>query len=106
MKVVLDEKDLSLIERINEDINNGENIPLFINRNDDFVYTFEFRCTDIARANLFANLLMNNNLNKEAKEFQETFGIDVICLNYSKGDSKIRELKSHLKNLLDELERM
>jgi hypothetical protein len=104
MKVILDEKDLSFIDKVNEDIKDGLNAPLFINRNDDFVYTFEFTCTDIAKANLFAYMMIGNS--EEVKEFQETFGINVTCLNYSKGDSKLRELKLHLKNFLDELDRI
>ena len=104
MKIEFNEDDLSYIQRVNEDLENGKRPPLFINQIGD-TYTFEFKCTDIARANLFAFMMMASHL-EEAKEFQKLFGIDVQCINYAKGDSKLNTLKSYLKNFLEELEQM
>ena len=70
----------------------------------DRSYYFEFKCTDIAKANLFAGLLMSSRYNEEARQFQEMFGIEVQSLNYCHGDQAITTLKSYLQDFIEKLD--
>ena len=101
MKIEFNEKELNYMENINQSIKNKEDVPLFINT-IGHTYTFEFTCTDIAKANLFAVMMMGSN--DDANYFRDTFGIDVKCLNYSAGDRKINELKGYLNQFLNDLD--
>lgn len=102
MKVELEDKDLSYINRINADLNNGENIPLFINQVGKEYY-IKFVCNDIAKAN---NFIMDLIMNPDNKENEEKFGVQFISLNYYHGDDKISTLKSKLQSFIDELDRL
>ena len=104
MKIEFDEKDLSFIEKINEDLKDRERIPLFIGEVGKRYY-IEFTCEDIAKANAFSMMFMNPNTEK-VQELKEKFGITVNCISYCSGDSKIGEFKHYLQRMLQELEQM
>lgn len=102
MKIELDKKDFDYIEKINQDLLSGEQIPLFIGEKGKR-YFIEFTCEDVAKANAFAMMLMNPNPEK-ATELKEKFGITVNCISYCNGDSKVNELKQYLQSFLQSLE--
>ena len=104
MKIEFDENDLSYIEKINEDLKTGEQIPLFVGTVGKR-YFLEFTCEDIAKANAFAMMFMNPNAEK-LKELKEKLGITVNCISYYSGDTKREELKHYLQRMLQELEQM
>ena len=100
MKIELEEKDINYINRVNEDISNGELPPLFVNEvgRDYFI---NFKCLDRAKANSFILSLLNP---ARSKEMEEKFGIQFNSLNYCEGDNKIATLKEYLRSFLDTLE--
>lgn len=104
MKIEFDESDLSYIEKINEDLKAGEQIPLFIGTVGNR-YFIEFTCEDIAKANAFAMMFMNPNAEK-VQELKDKLGITVNCISYCSGDSKREELKRYLQGMLRDLEQM
>lgn len=104
MKIEFDENDLNYIEKINEDLKAGEKIPLFVGTVGKR-YFIEFTCEDIAKANAFAMMFMNPNIEK-VKELKDKLGITVNCINYCSSDSKREELKRYLEKILYELEQM
>lgn len=104
MKIEFDENDLNYIEKINEDLKAGEQIPLFIGTKGKRYY-IEFTCEDIAKANAFAMMFMNPNAEK-VQELKEKLGITVNCISYCSGDSKRGELKHYLQRMLQELEQI
>lgn len=104
MKIEFDENDLSYIEKINEGLKAGEQIPLFIGEKGKRYY-IEFICEDIAKANAFAMMFMNPN-NEKILELRDKLGITVNCISYCSGDSKREELKNYLQRMLQELEQM
>lgn len=103
MKIEFDEKDLDYIDTINKSLESGENIPIFIPEKGR--YFIEFTCEDIAKANAFAMMFMNQNVEK-VKELKEKLGITVNCISYCSGDSKREELKRYLEKMLRGLEQM
>lgn len=104
MKIELDENDLSYIKKINKDLEDGEQIPLFISEKGRR-YFIEFTCEDIAKANSFVMMLMNPNAEK-IQELKDKFGIRIECISYHARDAKREELKRYLREVLQELERM
>lgn len=104
MKIGFDEKDLRYIDTINKSLENGEDIPIFIPEKNRR-YFIEFTCEDIAKANAFAMMFMNPNIEK-VQELKEKFGITVNCISYCSGGSKRDELKHYLQRMLQELEQM
>lgn len=104
MKIELDENDLSYINKINKDLENGEQIPLFVGEKGKR-YFIEFTCEDIAKANAFIMMFMNPNAEK-VQELKDKFGIKVECISYCTGDTKREELKRYLRKMLQELEDM
>ena len=91
MKIEFDESDLSYIEKINEVLRAGEQMPLFINTVGKR-YFIEFTCEDIAKANALVMMFMNQNTEK-VQELKDKFGITVNCISYCSGDSKREEFK-------------
>lgn len=104
MKIEFDKNDLSYIEKINKDLEAGEQIPLFIGE-EGKRYFIEFTCEDIAKANAFAMMFMNPNTEK-VQELKDKFGIKVECINYCTGDTKKEELKRYLQRMLQEMDGM
>ncbi len=102
MKIQFDKKDINYINNINDNLKNGEDIPLFINEVGRKYY-LEFTCTDIALANCFIMNLFDPNLNKKLKE---NFGLELEMLRYHNGDSKIEELKEKLQLFINELDNL
>lgn len=100
MKIELDKKDINFINRINEDLSNGENVPIYIN-NIGKDYYLNFKCLDIAKANAFIMYFMHPN---NTKEIEEKFGIQINSINYCDGDNKLSELKSYLREFLNKLD--
>lgn len=104
MRFELSEKDKRFIEGVNKDLSEGENIPLFINEVGRRYY-INFECLDVAKANLFALILLSSNPETE-KNVEEVLGIRVNSLNYFDGDTRIGELKNYLREFLEKLEGM
>ena len=104
MKIVLDDKDKSFIDKINQDISSGENIPLFVNQKKD--YSISFKVKDIAKANAFIFGIIMNPDSERIKEIEELIGIRFTSINYSQGDFKLHQLKEKLRMFLDELEKL
>lgn len=104
MKIEFDENDLKYIEKINEDLKSGEQIPLLVGTVGKR-YFIEFTCEDVAKANAFAMMFMDPNVEK-IRELKERLGITVNCISYCSGDSKREELKRYLEKMLRELEQM
>ena len=99
MKFELEEKDKNYIDRINEDLNSGETPLLFINQLGK-EYTFKFMCTDIAKANLFASMLLGENVDK----LNKMFGIEVLSLNYNCLEGERDRVKQILQDCIDKLD--
>jgi len=102
MQFVLDEKDNSFIERLNRDLQNNENVPLFVN-NIGKNYYINFTCEDIAKANLFILTLMQS---ANSEYLKDTLGITINSINYCHGDNKIAELKDMLTSFIERLDNM
>lgn len=102
MRIEFDENDLRYIERINEGLKAGEQIPLFIGTVGKR-YFIEFTCEDIAKANAFAMMLMHPSAEK-VQELKEKLGITVNCISYCSGDSMKQELKKYLEKMIHELD--
>ena len=102
MKIELDEKDKRFINRINEDLNNKESIPLFVGQIDKD-YFIKFTCKDVAKANAFVMAFMNNN-NSDA--LLNDYGVEIKALNYCFGDNKITEIKNKVQEFINELDGM
>lgn len=100
MKIILEEREKKLAENINKDLENGENIPLFLPRKNTKYY-LEFTCNDIGKANAFANYFMRPDENNISKEL----GIDITAINYSPG-AKIETVKNILTDALRKLEEL
>lgn len=103
MKIEFDEKDLDYIDTINKALEDRENIPIFIPEKGR--YFIEFTCEDIGKANAFAMMFMNPNIEK-VQELKDKLGITVNCISYCSGDSKREELKRYLQGMLRDLEQM
>lgn len=103
MKFILEDHDLRNIDKINKDLQDGLQPPLYVSGEPGKKYYLEFETTDIAKANIFVANMMNSN---NAKYIEETLGIDIKCISYSSPDRKIDSLKEFLRNALNELERM
>lgn len=101
MKIILNEEDQSYIDKVNQDLSNNEDCPLFINEQNK-TYTLEFECVDIAKANNFILYMLSSNI-KNVKEIEDVLGINVKAINYDKGSQQIITLKEILKNALDQL---
>ena len=97
MKIEFDEKDREYIDRINKDLEAGEDIPLFINQVGN-TYYINFTCTDVAKANAFVMEFLRPRGN------MEEFGIHVNSLNFCEGDNKVYQLKEYLQNFLNQLD--
>lgn len=101
MKFELEEKDKKYIDKINEDLNSGETPLLFINQLGK-EYTFKFMCTDIAKANLLASILLARDTNK----LNELFGIQILSLNYNDLEGERNRVKQILQDCINELDRI
>lgn len=104
MKIVLDEKDNKYIERINYDIENGEEPILFCSEKRN--YSVSFDVIDIAKANNFILEIVMNPNHEHAKEIEEKIGIRFTSINYSAGDSKLDELKHYLAEFMERINRI
>ena len=100
MKIELEEKDIAFANNINKDLEDGENVPLFVNEIGKH-YFIDFSCTDIGKANAFIDFLMNPNNNKE---LEEKLGMEINAICYSKNDAKIDTLKEYLRDFLENLD--
>ena len=104
MKIEFEEKDLTLIDNINKDLDAGEKPILFVNEVDR-QYFISFTCKDIAKANAFIRgLIRNQDFNN--KELEEKFGIMIDSINYCEGDLKAKKLKSLLQDFITELDKL
>ena len=99
MKFELDDKDKKYIDNINKDLNSGVMPPIFINQIGK-EYTFKFKCTDIAKANLFASMLLGENVDK----LNKMFGIEVLSLNYNCLEGERDRVKQILQDCIDKLD--
>lgn len=102
MKVDIEERDMNYINRVNADLDKGENVPLFINKKGKEYY-IKFVCDDVAKAN---NFVMDLIMRQDNKENEEKFGVHFLSLNYCHGDDKIERLKSKIQEFINELETM
>lgn len=102
MKFELEEKDKNYIDRVNEDLDSGENPPLFIGKLIK-EYTFKFKCTDIAKANLFVSIFMNPDY---TNLINEIFGIEILSLNYNGLEGERNRVKKILQDCINELDRI
>lgn len=106
MKFILDENDNEYIERLNKDLQEGNNPPICIYQIGGRYY-IEFECLDIAKANNFAlNLLMYGRDINVQKEIEEKLGVSIKCIAYSNPDRKIDSLKEILKQALYDLDNL
>ena len=103
MKIILDEKDEKTIKNINDDIAAGNKPMLYLNEIGR-EYSFEFTCTDIGRANLFAYLMMRPD--DFGKEFQEIFGIRCERIRYVGKPVDVTNLRAYLTECLNKLDNM
>lgn len=101
MKIELDENDIKYINRVNQDLADGECPPLFCEIGKD--YYINFTCLDRAKANNFILSLCAPNPDI-TKEVEEKFGVRFNSINYCKGDNKITELKGLLQSFLNALD--
>lgn len=102
MKIILEDKDLNVINSINKVLKDDKDIPLFIN-SEDQTYYIGFKCLDIGKANLFANLFLSNN--KDTCDLlKENFGIKGVELRYNIISIDERnDLRSKLMEIIDSL---
>ena len=103
MKIEFDENDYNYINKINEDLSNGENIPLFISQLGKR-YSIEFEAVDIAKANAFVMEFMNPN-NEKIQHLRD-LGIDIKAIKYDQGRSRIEELKRYLTSMIEQLDQL
>lgn len=101
MKLVLEEKDLLYINRINEDLRSGKNPCLFCSQERH--YSISFDVTDIAKANAFIVGIVMDPERSHAKEIEDLIGIRFTSLNYTE-NQKIGKLKYLLEHFLNELD--
>lgn len=99
MKILLEERDINYINRVNEDLANGELPPLFMNEVGKDYY-INLTCLDIAKANSF---ILDLCAPAKVEEMEEKFGIRFNSINYCHGDNKLIELKDYLQRFLDDL---
>lgn len=102
MKFVIEENDKNYIDKVNQDLAENQDIPLFIN-NVGKSYTLEFESVDIAKANAFVLNMMSSDKEK-VKEVEDLLGIKIKAISYDKGSSSLNTLKNYLRNFLDQLE--
>ena len=104
MKILLENGDISYINKVNQDLKDNRDIPLFIN-DANKTYLLEFEALDIAKANNFIlNMMIQNP--QTVKEIEEVLGIKVKAFTYDKSSQNINSLKKYLKDMLNTLENM
>ena len=102
MQFILEENDIKYIERINQDIDNIKDLPLYLNQYNR-KYCIEFECTDIAKANSFVVDLMNP---RNEEKLNENLGIRICSIRYDNNRSILDNLKTELRTLLEKLDQM
>lgn len=95
MKIELEQKDVNFINGIKEDLENNQDIPLFINNNTSKV-SISIEIKDVPKANMFVYYLMSQN---NTKDIEDTLGINVLSINYK--DNKIEQVKKILQDALE-----
>ena len=104
MQIILDDKDKSYIDKLNQDLQEGKNIPLFVPKKRN--YSVSFDVLDVAKANAFILGIVMNPTNEKVKEVEENLGIRFTSINYSSGDAKLSELKQYLEEFMNKLNTM
>lgn len=100
MKIEFDDKDLEYIDKLNEDLRNGEDIPLFVHSRDK-KYNIEFTCYDIAKANMFLSYIMNP---RNTIELREYLGINITGIKYDIKDDALMNLRDYLQKMINDID--
>lgn len=101
MKIVLEDGDLEYIKKINQNLLENKEHPIFCSEKKNYSFSFDVR--DIAKANAFVLFLMDP---KMEKQIEDTAGIRAISVGSSMGDRKLHSLKNMLQEFLENLERI
>lgn len=103
MKIILDEKEQSVINRVDEDIKErGNDIPLYVNQYNT-KYMLDFTVVDLAKANLFISSVLGRSYPETVKEIEDKLGIHITALRY---DTDVEDVKNVLREALARLENM
>ena len=87
MKFEFEERELKAVENIQQDLDNGKDIPLFV-YSTDREYALRFKCTDIAKANVLIHFLINRCSTDTLKDC----GIEILSIDYRDNKNDIIEV--------------
>ncbi len=103
MKLVFDEKDKNYAEKVKSDLENGIDVPLLIQLNNQTDFWLHFKTKEGMSINANAFLIQMASHQNIKEEF-EKFGVELLEIQYTKPDtSNQTELKRTINTLIQQL---